>query len=160
MDVSRERDILAAQMKNNYFLIALLGLILSLTLQKGCTGNLKPARGPSEGISTAPKNTLAWATERINSSCPVWVDEDSRLDSVILSPDKQIVYYYTLPFRKKADIHPTAFEAYLMPRLIENIHYNAELKMHRDSSVTVVFNYTDQNGELITEFSVGPEYYK
>jgi len=32
--------------------------------------------------------------------------------------------------------------------------------MHRDNSVTLIFNYHDGNGELITEFSVGPERYR
>ena len=35
-----------------------------------------------------------------------------------------------------------------------------DLKMHRDRSVTLIFNYHDGNGELITEFSVGPERYR
>ena len=88
------------------------------------------------------------------------VDPESRLDSVLLSNGDHLTYYYTLTERDKLDINPAAFKAYLLPGIIDNIRSNPELRMHRDSSVTVVFNYLDRNGELITEFSVGPERYR
>ena len=88
------------------------------------------------------------------------VDPESRLDSVLLSNRDHLTYYYTLTERDKLDINPAAFKAYLLPGIIDNIRSNPELRMHRDSSVTVVFNYLDRNGELITEFSVGPERYR
>ena len=105
-------------------------------------------------------NTLASATEAINRRCPEWVDQESRLDSVSLAQDGHLYYYYTLPDKDKNNINPTAFTAFLLPKTIENIHYNPDLKMHRDSSVIMIFNYHDGNGDLITEFSVGPERYR
>jgi len=142
-------------MKITGIIYALMGLSLGLALQTGCTG-----RSTTEEMIPETPPTLASATEIINNRCPEWVDPESRLDSVLLSHEGQLYYYYTLPNKDGAEMNPTAFGAFLMPKIIENIHYNPDLKMHRDSSVTMVFNYRGRNGELITEFSVGPEMYR
>lgn len=136
-----------------YFM--LIGISLTLCLQTGCTGNTSSG----EISSTKPK-TLASATELINDRCPEWVDSESRLDSVLLSKEGQVFYYYSLPTRESNFINATSFTAFLLPEIIDNVRSNPDLRMHRDSSLTFVFNYRDQNGESITEFMVGPERYK
>jgi len=141
-------------MKITRILYALMGLFLCISLQTGCTGKT----ATEESFLAKPK-TLASATDLINDRCPVQVDPDTRLDSVVLSREGKLIYYYTLPDRKGSSINPSAFNAYLLPEIIDNVRSNRELRMHRDSSVTMVFNYRDQAGELITEFSVGPEMY-
>lgn len=88
------------------------------------------------------------------------VDPETRLDSVLLSPEGQVYYYYTLPNKVSSGINPSSFTAFLLPGIIENVRYNPDLRMHRDSSLTFIFNYTGRGGALITEFMVGPERYK
>ncbi len=104
--------------------------------------------------------TLASATELINERCPEMVDPESRLDSVLLSREGDVYFYYTLPSRKSSAINPSSFTAFLLPGIIENLRYNPDLRMHRDSSLTFIFNYTGSGGKLVTEFVVGPERYK
>ena len=134
---------------------ALMGISLCMTLQTACTGKTR-----SEETTPEKVNTLASATEIINSRCPEMVDSESRLDSVLLSDGEQLTYYYTLLERDKININPSAFNAYLLPGIIDNIRTNPDLRMHRDSSVTMVFNYRDRQGEFITEFLVGPQRYR
>lgn len=141
-------------MKIKRIFYALMGISLCITLQNSCIG-----KTASEELAQKKPNTLASATEAINERCPEWVDPESRLDSVILR-QKGLYYYYTLPNKDKVDIGSNAFTAFLLPKIVENIHFNPDLKMHRDSSVIMFFNYLDKSGELITEFSVGPERYK
>jgi hypothetical protein len=138
-----------------YYKAALMGIWLCLTLQSACTGKSR-----SEEATLEQSNSLASATEIINNRCPEMVDPESRLDSVLLSNGDHLTYYYTLTELDKLDINPAEFKAYLLPGIIDNIRSNPDLRMHRDSSVTVVFNYLDRNGELTTEFSVGPERYR
>jgi len=142
-------------MKITGILFTLLGLSLCMTLYTGCTGNTS-----SEEISSTKPKTLASATEFINDRCPEWVDPESRLDSVKLSQDGELYYYYTLPNKMSSSINPSSFTAFLLPGIIENVRYNPDLRMHRDSSLTFIFHYTGRGGELITEFKVGPERYK
>ncbi len=132
-----------------------MGLAICITLQTACTGN----RTPEETVPAKP-NTLASATELINDRCPEMVDPETRLDSVLLSRENQLSYYYTLPNKGSRGINPNSFTAFLLPGIIDNLRSNPDLRMHRDSSITFVFNYRGRNGELITEFSVGPERYR
>ena len=134
---------------------ALMGLALCITLQTACTGN----RTPEETVPAKP-NTLASATEIINDRCPEMVDPETRLDSVLLSREGQLIYNYTLPNQESRGINPNSFTAFLLPGIIDNLRSNPDLRMHRDSSITFVFNYRGRNGKLITEFSVGPERYR
>jgi len=138
-------------MKISRIVYTLIVISFSLALHPACTvktnGELPAPQGPA---------TLAEATEVFNKRCPEIVDPETRMDSVKLSLDNIMTFYYTLPNMANSSIDPKAFSAYLMPGVIENIKSNPDLKMHRDSSVTMVFNYRDRNGEQITEFSVGP----
>ena len=133
----------------------LMGLAICITLQTACTGNTTP-----EETVPAKPTTLASATEFINDRCPEVVDSETRLDSVLLSKENQLSYYYTLPNKESSGINPSAFNAFLLTGIINNVRSNPDLRMHRDSSITFVFNYRGRNGELITEFSVGPERYR
>ena len=142
-------------MKITGILYALFGLSLCITLQTACSGEASPEALPS----TKPK-TLAAATKLINDECPKMVDPESRLDSVLLSQEGLLSYYYTLPNKDNPAINPTSFTAFLLPGIIDNIRSNPDLKMHRDSSITMVFNYRSRSGEFITEFSVGPQMYR
>ena len=129
--------------------------LLSVLIISGCTGN----RDADLPLPWVPQD-LAAATKKINDKCPEMVDPETRLDSVLLSDEGELVYYYTLPNRETGTIDPIAFEAYLLPEIIENVRYNTHLSMHRDSSITIVFYYRDKAGEPITSFSLHPNQYQ
>jgi hypothetical protein len=141
-------------MKASKIIYALLGSCMIIMLQSACTGNPNPV----ESLPWVPTN-LASAAKQINDKCPEWVDPETHLDSVVLMPEG-LKYFYTLPNKDKSGIASNAFNAYLMPRIIDNIRTNYRLEMFRDSSITILFNYLDRKGELITDFSVGPEQYR
>lgn len=141
-------------MKNFRIHLGLLGFSLMLLLQVACTGNPDPV----ESLPWIPKD-LASAAEQMNSKCPEMVDPESRLDSVLLVKE-ELSFYYTLPNKDKSGIGGPAFRAYLMPGIIDNIRTNPRMEMFRDSSITMIFNYRDRSGELITEFSVEAKHYR
>lgn len=134
--------------------LALTVFSLFLLLQSACTEKKKAV----DGLPWIPKD-LASAAEIINSRCPEMVDPESRLDSVLLLPDG-LCFYYTLPNKVKEAIPSSAFTAYLLTGIIDNIRTNPRMEMFRDSSVVMLFDYRDRNGKLITEFSVEPERYR
>jgi len=82
------------------------------------------------------------------------------MDSVNLSQEGELYFYYTLPNKLKSGINPQAFTAFMLPEIVRNVRVNRDLKMHRDSSVMMKFNYRDQNGELIADFALSPEGYR
>jgi hypothetical protein len=130
-------------------------LLISILFMTGCTGN----RDAELPLPWVPQD-LAEATKKINDKCPEMVDPETRLDSVLLSDKGELIYYYTLPNRESGTIDPIAFEAYLLPEIIENVRYNTHLNMHRDSSITLVFNYRDKAGNPITTFFLHPNQYQ
>jgi len=102
-------------------------LLISILFLTGCTGN----RDADLPLPWVPQN-LAEATKKINDKCPEMVDPETRLDSVLLSDEGELVYYYTLPNRDGRAIDAITFEACLIPGIIENVRYSPRLSMHRD----------------------------
>ncbi|MDF1576525.1 MAG: hypothetical protein P1P86_15165 [Bacteroidales bacterium] len=142
-------------MKTKGTAYTLLGLSLCITLLTACKGKATV----EEWIPEKNRN-IASATAYINERCPEMVDPDTRLDSVFLSREGHLSFYYTLPDRDYTSISSAAFHAYMLPEIIVNIRTNRDLKMHRDSSLTMVFRYKDRNGVQITELTLGPESYR
>lgn len=140
--------ILAALMRITGIFYALIGISLCMTLQTGCADK------------SVPEKTLATATNVLNARCPEMVDQETRLDSVLLSPEGKLTYHYTLLYREKSTINVKSFSGFLMPSIVNNVRLNPDLKMHRDSSVTMVFIYLDRNGEFVTEIPLTPERYR
>jgi hypothetical protein len=128
----------------------LLGLAIALLVLSGCTGNKKPV----EGLPWVPTD-LKSAAERMNERCPEMVDPESRLDSVILGSEG-LSFYYTLPNKDRSGIDSVAFKAFLIPGIVDNIQHNPRMKMFRDSSLVMFFNYRDRNGMPIAEFPIRP----
>jgi hypothetical protein len=145
-------------MKTTGIVYTLLGAILILTLQRGCAGDADNGKRPPRKAKV--ERTLATATSKLNRNCPEMIDPETRLDSVILSDESHLTYYYTLIGRETGTINEDAFRAYIFPSIINNVHVNTDLKMHRDSGVVIDFYYRDRNGEPITDISIGPDRYR
>ena len=129
------------------------GLFLLMLFQLACTGN----REPVDHLPWIPRD-LASSARVLNDRCPEMIDPESRLDSVLLL-ENGLTFYYTLPNKVKDEIPSGPFTAYILPGIVDNIQTNPRMEMFRDSSVVMFFRYLDRNGQLITEFSVGPERY-
>lgn len=130
-------------------------LLIYILFLAGCTGK----RDAELPLPWVPQD-LAAATKKINDKCPEMVDSETRLDSVLLSDEGELVYFYTLPTRDRQAIDPIAFQAYLIPEIIENVRYSPRLSMHRDSSIIMVFEYRDRAGVPIVTFSLHPDQYR
>jgi hypothetical protein len=139
-------------------IFSLVWITLILSFLTCCAGETNRRKRRNEPV--IPVKTLASATARLNRDCPEMVDDETRLDSVLLTPEVQLSYHYTLISRDRSDINEQAFRAYIIPRILNNVHANNDLKVHRDSSLTMIFNYRDRSGELITEISLSPEQYR
>lgn len=135
-------------MKSTGLFLALIGTAFCLTLQKSCTE------------ATPPGNNLDTATMIINGRCPEMVDRETQLDSVVLSADDHLVYYYTLLYREKKSVNVKAFKGFIWPAIATNVRENPALSMHRDSSLIMDFIYRDRDGESITTISIKPEDYR
>ena len=103
---------------------------------------------------------LAKVAEDMNRGCPFQVDELTVLVNVKALPNKTIQYNYKLNSMTKAEINLDTVKKYVFPGLLKNAKENPEAKAFRDKEVTIRYNYSDKNGEHITEYVVTPSMYK
>jgi len=99
------------------------------------------------------------AASEINESCPIMVDQDTRLDNAIALPDNILQYNYTLVNWVKDSVDLKGFEDYMQPMILNNVKTNPDLKIYRDNKTTMAYNYKDMNGVFITKISITADQY-
>jgi hypothetical protein len=99
------------------------------------------------------------AASEINKSCPMMVDQDTRLDNAVALPANIFQYNYTLVNLEKAKTDVSQIENYLTPILINNVKTNPDMKINRDNKTTMGYYYKDRNGEFLFKILVTPELY-
>ncbi len=99
------------------------------------------------------------AASELNESCPMMIDEDTRLDNAVAFHDSVFQYNYTLVNWVKDSIDLSVFEEYMQPVLLNGVKTNPDLKMCRDNKMTMAYNYKDMNGEFMTKISITAEQY-
>lgn len=96
----------------------------------------------------------------INKTCPIMVDEQTRLDNTIALPDNSFQYNYTLVKLTKDEVDIERVKEYIEPGIVNNIKTNPDMKIYRDNKTTMIYYYKDKNGEFVHKFSVSPDMYE
>ncbi len=99
------------------------------------------------------------AASTLNESCPVMVDQDTRLDNAFALPENVFQYNYTLVNLIKDSIDVKAFEDYMQPMILNTVKSNPDLKIYRDNKTTMAYHYKDMNGVFITKISITADLY-
>jgi hypothetical protein len=105
------------------------------------------------------KAMMAMASE-INKTCPVMVDQVTRLDNAIALPGNIFQYNYTILGINRSQINIDTLEKYVEPGIINNIRTNPDMKVFRDQKTTLVYYYKDESGTFIHKFVITPDRYK
>lgn len=71
---------------------------------------------------------LVESASEINKSCPIMIDNATRLDNTIALPDKVFQYNYTLVSMNKDSINIDEFKSYLEPTIIEFVKTNPNMQ--------------------------------
>ncbi len=96
----------------------------------------------------------------INKTCPLMIDQNTRLDNTIAMPDNVFVYNYTLVNLEKKDIDINEMKDFIEPNVINNMKTNPDMKLYRENKTTMTYNYKDKKGEFILKINVTPEQYE
>lgn len=99
------------------------------------------------------------AASEINKSCPIMVDQETRLDNAVALPENIFQYNYTLVNMEKGAIDVAQLENSLKPTLISNVKTNPDMKINRDNKTTMGYYYKDKNGEFLFKILVTPDLY-
>jgi len=102
---------------------------------------------------------LMETASEINKSCPIMIDNATRLDNAIALPDNVFQYNYTLVSMTKDSINIEELKGYLEPTITNFVKTNPDMKTMRDNKVTVNYYYKDKAGLYLFTISVKPEQY-
>jgi hypothetical protein len=105
------------------------------------------------------KVLMATASE-INKTCPIMVDQYTRLENALALPNKTFQYNYTIIGIDRSQISIDTLEKYVKPGIINNIRTNPEMKELRDQKTTMIYYYKDEQGAYIHKFVITPDMYK
>lgn len=100
------------------------------------------------------------ASETINKSCPVMVDQETRLDGTEVLPGKVFQYNYTLVNMSAEEIDGEMVKSQVEPALLNEARNNPVLKYNRDNDITMQYQYRDKSGKTICTITITPEQYK
>ncbi len=95
----------------------------------------------------------------LNESCPIMVDQETRLDNVMALPENVFQYNYTLINYVKDSINVDVFKQNLQPQIFNTVKTNPDMKIYRDNKTTIAYSYKDKNGVFITKISVTSDQY-
>ena len=108
---------------------------------------------------TFDKVMMAAASE-INKTCPIMVDQETRLDNAIALPENSLQYNYTLVNTESAQVNPDELKTYIEPGIVNLVKSSPDMKIYRDNKTTIIYNYRDKNGVFILKLVVTPEMYQ
>ncbi len=103
---------------------------------------------------------LMETASEINKSCPIMIDNATRLDNSIALPDNVFQYNYTLLNMVKDSVKIDDLKNYLEPTIINFVKTNPDMKTMRDYKTTVNYYYKDKTGVYLFTISVKPEQYE
>ncbi|BAX80635.1 hypothetical protein [Labilibaculum antarcticum] len=96
----------------------------------------------------------------LNESCPIMVDQETRLDNAIAMQDNKFQYNYTLVNVVKDSINIEELKNNLSPTIVNFVKTNPDMKNIRDHETIVNYSYKDMTGVFLFTISVKPIEYK
>jgi hypothetical protein len=103
---------------------------------------------------------LMETASEINKSCPIMVDNETRLDNTIALPEKVFQYNYTLINIAKESVDTEEMKSYLEPNIQNFVKTNPDMQTMRENNTTLKYYYKDMNGLHLFTIEIKPEDYK
>ena len=113
-----------------------------------------------ENVINVAKNPLQLIANEMNKSCPMMVDEETRLDKITLPSKTVFQYNYTLINYEKTEIDTVKIKSNLEQNIIQLIKTNPQMEYQRQNKVTMNYIYNDKNGDYLMSIIITPELYK
>lgn len=102
---------------------------------------------------------LSKIAEEINKSCPIKIDNETRLDDVSAVPGNTLQSNYTLINMVKDSIDIVSAKENLEQNILNNAKTNPNMKTFRDFKTTLIYNYRDRHGDFVLKITITPEQY-
>jgi len=105
------------------------------------------------------KKVMLEAAQELNQSCPMMVDEETRLDNSIVKGNDTFQYNYTLVNMEHSSVNIIEMENYLEPMIVNMVKTNPDLEIYRENKITMAYDYKDRNGQFLFRILVTPNEY-
>jgi ribosomal protein L37E len=145
------RPMIPAQKKKRYSLIAILVALIAFMAVNYFSSSL---------FSPSIDKQLMKAAGEVNESCPIMVDNMTRLDNTIAIPPRIFRYNYTLLDLAEKSIDLEALKREMEPNIINSVHTNPDTQVFRDNDVTLEYYYRDEELNHLFTIVITPEQYK
>ena len=103
---------------------------------------------------------LSIMADELNKSCPVMIDEFTRLDSVSALANKKFQYNYTVLENDFSQIPTDTLKKYINENVLHTSKTSSEMKAMRDLKTTFIYSYKNDEGKNVYKFVITPEMYK
>lgn len=110
----------------------------------------------------AKQKVFELASEQVNKECPMTIDEMTTLDSTNYAGEgNMFTYFYTLSGAADDSTIVEQMKAELEKTLPETIKNTEDMKVYRESNVTIKYVYLSQkNKQELLQITVTPDMYK
>lgn len=105
------------------------------------------------------QENLIKVSAELNKQAPIQVDEETRLDSTVVTGDKIFDYYYTLKYHSDT-IHKDTLTKYIKPGIINQLKSSQDMSYFKENDVTLNYNYYGYDGEHVVSLKITPDLYK
>jgi hypothetical protein len=103
---------------------------------------------------------LMESASELNKSCPIMIDNATRLDNAVALSDNVFQYNFTLVNMVKDSVNIDDLKKRIEPNILNNAKTNPEMKTIRDNKTTLNYYYKDKSGVYLFTISIKPEQYK
>ena len=128
------------KIRNTIYFLVLIGIIIFTQ----CSGSVE--------------SQLQSAAKETNKECPVMRDQWTRLDSCSVEGSSTFKYYFSILQIVVTDT--TKLKSQIKPQIIETVKIHPSTRIFRDNDVTLVYKYSDDNGQYLFTITATPEDYK
>lgn len=142
-------------MKKLLGILGSIGALIVILLAMG-VGKVAGRSAVESMYSTDIEKTLVEVASKTNSTLPMMVDKETRLDTTMGGPGKKFSYFYTFPAYASTDVNPSDIHAYLSRNVTKNVCGSTDMKPLFQAGVTAVYIYRGNDGVEITRLNITP----
>ena len=102
---------------------------------------------------------LMQTASEINKTCPISIDQYTRLDNTVALPGNIFQYNYTMVTLAKSDVNADTLKMKIEPGIVNTVKTSPDMKVFRDNKTTINYSYKDKDGVFVFQISVTPDKY-
>ncbi|WP_280766213.1 hypothetical protein [Parabacteroides sp. PFB2-10] len=103
---------------------------------------------------------LVETAKEVNKTCPFMIDQETRLDNLIVLPNNILQYNYTLLTINEETTDLEELKNNLQKNLTNHIRTNPDMQFYRDHEVSFNYYYRDAAMNHLFTISITPKMYK